>query len=333
MDAPNRALQTSQVLSSSLYFWWLAFLRCSKDYWWCCQQRGQCQDPRLVKVYEEFGDIFKYQSFFQWWAANGVRLFDSPQLEMDFVRFLASGIEILLAKDLVKPRAEMVYLAIPMNFDTQAFAAAVLQAWLTARIRGQHYQQDIKYRLHSMKLQSQQTIVPCYRSWALNECVNTSTVSDVLHTWSGHHMGHHLHLSPANRVQSLDTRAVTLRKQSNLRTLFSRNVKDARALIDNVEIGRFPCKAAVPSQTRWSAMQRDELEHAVIQGQWQGRNWMAQEHAFMLPDHDLELQGTNATRKQHVMAALADFGNLATPFLQPKRVRNNKPTTHGSSHA
>jgi hypothetical protein len=54
MDTPIHAVQVTSALSSSLYFWWLAYLRCSKDYWWCCQQKGCCEDERLVNVYKIF---------------------------------------------------------------------------------------------------------------------------------------------------------------------------------------------------------------------------------------------------------------------------------------
>ena len=74
MDTPNMALRTSQLISSSLHFWWVAFLRCSKDYWWICQQKGNCLDSRLVKVWQDFGDVFQYNSLMQWWKDRGVIL-------------------------------------------------------------------------------------------------------------------------------------------------------------------------------------------------------------------------------------------------------------------
>ena len=56
MDMPTRRPLAHAEITASLYFWWLAFLRCSRDYWRCCQQRGQCQDDRLVRVWEDFGN-------------------------------------------------------------------------------------------------------------------------------------------------------------------------------------------------------------------------------------------------------------------------------------
>ena len=70
MDTPNLALRTSQLISSNLHFWWVAFLRCSKDYWWICQQKGQCLDTRLVKVWQDFGDVQRYWREDQRWTPN-----------------------------------------------------------------------------------------------------------------------------------------------------------------------------------------------------------------------------------------------------------------------
>lgn len=324
MDAPNRALQTSNALSSSPYFWWLAFLRCSKDYWWCCQQQGRCQDARLVKVYEEFGDIYQYPSFLHWYAAHGVRLFDSPQVEMDFVKYLTAGIEVLLPKDLVKPRPGAICLAIPFGLEISILMNAVLNAFQTARIRGAHNVQDAKYRLQEYEYKSKKAMMGVYRTLGLKQCVNSSNASDRLHTWSGYQIGHQLKLCPQNDPQTTDTHAIRLRKQNNVRQHIKRNLEASAGLIANVEIGRFPCKDKVEQQARWTPMQMEELDAAVLSGQWQGRNWVAQEHAFMLPEHELQLGGTTASRQQDVLSVLADFGNLATPFLQPKRVRNKK---------
>ena len=119
MDTPVNTHSTSQALQASLYFWWLAFLRCSKDYWWCCQQRGQCQDDRLVRVWQDFGDIHQPKRMMQWWQGHGARLFVSPQIEMEFVKILASGIEFLLDQDLSHPRPGMLCVAIPLSLEAQ----------------------------------------------------------------------------------------------------------------------------------------------------------------------------------------------------------------------
>jgi len=63
LDTPNHALRSNDLLASSLHFWWVAFLRSSKDFWWICQQNGKCHDERLIKIWEDFGDLYQYNSF------------------------------------------------------------------------------------------------------------------------------------------------------------------------------------------------------------------------------------------------------------------------------
>jgi len=156
MDASIREVQATSALSSSLYFWWLAYLRCSKDYWWCCQQKGRCEDERLVSVYSKFGDVFKYRTLLDWWSDYGAHLFDSPQIEMDFVTYLPSGVEVLISQDLIQPRLGMLCFAIPLGLDHQKAIASILEVWDVANIRGQHYMQDAQYQLQPIDFKSKQ---------------------------------------------------------------------------------------------------------------------------------------------------------------------------------
>ena len=321
MDMPSRVTPDVPSVAASLYFWWLAYLRCSKDYWWCCQQEGSCVDPRLVQVYDKFGDLFKYRTLPEWWAAHGARLFDSPQIEMDFVKYLASGVEVLINQDLIKPREGMLCLAIPLSLDLQQAISSMLEAWETATIRGKHYMQDAQCQLHPIDFKSKQTIVPCYRTWVLLQCVESSASTDRLNSWSGYQIGRHLELSPRNAIQTYDSRTVSLRKQSNIRAHFSRKIKDAKSIIENVEIGRFPCKDSVEKVQRWTPRQQAELDEALEQGKWQHSDWLLKEHAFLLPEHDLPLGNTSDSHQSDVLSVLNDFGSLDMPFLKPKRIR------------
>ena len=136
MDMPNHALQTSQLLSSSLHFWWIAFLRSSPDYWWICQQNGCCQDERLVRVWQDFGNLYEYTSLAQWWQDKGPALFDSPQVEIALTADMLAGLQLLQNKDLATPKPGMLCLAIPLTMDAGALSAAIARVFQNARIRG-----------------------------------------------------------------------------------------------------------------------------------------------------------------------------------------------------
>ena len=131
MDMPTRRPLAHAEITASLYFWWLAFLRCSRDYWWCCQQRGQCQDDRLVRVWEDFGDVFRYPCLMHWWQEHGAKLFDLPRLDMRLNKYLASGLELLIHSDLVIARPDMVCMAIPLYLDTEVARTAILALMAT----------------------------------------------------------------------------------------------------------------------------------------------------------------------------------------------------------
>ena len=62
----------------SQLFWWIAYLRLSEDYWWCCQQKGDSADLQLRYIFEQFGDLYSFASLDEWWRANGHRLFGIP---------------------------------------------------------------------------------------------------------------------------------------------------------------------------------------------------------------------------------------------------------------
>ena len=318
MDMPIQKPLAQTAITASLYFWWLAFLRCSKDYWWCCQQGGRCMDERMVHVWEDFGDVFRYQCFMHWWQENGSKLFDSPQMEIHFNKYLASGLELLINSDLVVARPGMVCIAIPIYLDTEVARNVIWDAWEMGRVRGTHYDKDAKYQLFKLDLKGRKTIVPAYRAWALNICVQNCAETNELKHWGGFEMGRHLNLSPRNQIRDKDTLENRKRKQNLLRTTFWQSKKAAADLIANVEIGKFPCKSKVAQCQRWTHAQQISMDKAIDDGQWQHSNWMAQEYSFMLPD---EAAHANTGPGPKAIYILDDFGAVDTPFLAPKRVR------------
>lgn len=196
MDTPNLALHTSQLISSNLHFWWVAFLRCSKDYWWICQQKGQCLDTRLVKVWQDFGDVFQHHSLMHWWLARGTDLFDSPQVEIDFVEYLASGMLVLRRQDLVHPQKGKICIAIPLDLDRKKMLAAVEAVLKIANVRGAHYDQDAKYQLIYTDPRTLRKLIPAYCTWALKLCVEQSQKGDTINKWKSYEMGRQLNATP-----------------------------------------------------------------------------------------------------------------------------------------
>ncbi len=65
--------------SNSVYYYWWAFLKRSKEYNACCESGGK---GKLSKLYSDFGDV-RGNDFKKWWndSDKGVRLFAEPKNE------------------------------------------------------------------------------------------------------------------------------------------------------------------------------------------------------------------------------------------------------------
>ncbi len=316
MDTPNHALHSEDLLASSMHFWWIAFLRCSKDFWWICQQKGECLDERLVKVWKDFGDIFQYESFTQWWLHKGAALFDSPQLEMDLSHALSSGLQLLLRTDLKRPHPGMICLAIPLHLDSASASSAIIKLFEMARIRGKHYDRDAKYQvIKGGNEKNYRSIKPAYLSNALRVCVEHSTPGDQINQWGNYQMSKFLELCPQHHPQPGDSIIRTKNKQKAMRTKNSQAYGMAAKLIENVEIGRFPSAKKVETRVRWTTQQKQELDAAVASGRWQRSSWFANEHAFMLPTHFVGETYVDTKLQQQCLTLLNDLRDTHQSFF------------------
>jgi len=39
------------------------------------KEEGRCLDPRLVQIWRDFGDLYRYETFTHWWVDRGEALF------------------------------------------------------------------------------------------------------------------------------------------------------------------------------------------------------------------------------------------------------------------
>ena len=315
MDTPNHALYSNDLLASSLHFWWIAFLRSSKDFWWICQQKGKCLDERLIKIWEDFGDLYQYDSFTEWWVKKGTKLFDSPQIEMELVKALTSGLELLLKTDLKKQKPGMVCLAIPTHLDPKTVSKAVLKLFTTARLRGAHYDQDARYQIiKSGNKKAYKSIKPAYLTNALNVCIDHSTDTDPINRWGTYQVSKFLELCPQHHPKAGDSITKTKSKQKAMRTKSSQASSMAAKLIANVEIGRFPSCSDVPTRARWTPSQEADLKSAISLGQWQKASWFESEHLFMLPEHHVSDTQFDGHKQLRCLDLLSDMRGLSHAF-------------------
>lgn len=317
MDRRTIESLASSSINASLFFWWIAILRCSKDYWWCCEQNGSCLDPRLVNVWENFGDIYKYDCFMHWWQDRGPRLFDSPQVEMK-LKNLGFGLCFLAMDEIVNPQADMIYLAIPKYLNTLEAQSILYEAWQLARVRGEHYTVNAKYQLFNLGLRGLKTIIPAYKSMMLSIFVNHCTKDFRLSKWRDFEMGLHLNVSPNQKILDRDNLKVRAEKRNTVRNAFRKTIESFHRLIGNVEIGVFPSKEPVATLPRWTTKQQRLLNEAVTLGRWHSEDWAKREMAYMLPDQEIH---PGQDHPHEIFQILEIFGGIDTPFLEPKRKR------------
>jgi hypothetical protein len=256
-----------------------------------------------------------------WWQENGSRLFDSPQIEIEFIKQLGAGLELLLKSDLVTARPGMICIAIPEFLDTVEAQQIIWQAWQLARVRGKHYDVDAKYQLFDLCLRSKKTIIRSYKSMALAISVEYSAANEPIHKWGDFEMGGYLNVSPKNKVLKTDTAQTSAKKRNAVRNIFSQTKDSSMELVANVEIGRFPCKDPVESCTRWTAQQQADLDHAVRSGQWHSGTWLEKEHAFLMPNQPIFFGDQHVSSTEQIMQY---FGGLKASFLTPKRQSKKK---------
>jgi hypothetical protein len=251
-----------------------------------------------------------------WWQDNGARLFDSPQMEIDFIQ-LGAGIELLLFKrDLVFARPGMICIAIPEYLDTVEAQSNIWRAWQLARVRGQHYEVDAKYQLFKLCIRSKKTIIRAYKSLALVVSVEHSNSGEPMHKWGDFEMGRYLNVSPKNKITKTDSTETAASKRNAVRNIFGQTKDSALELIANVEIGKFPCKDPVVPCARWSDAQQTALDQAIKSGQWHSSAWLAKEHDFLIPNEPIFVGNPQDSSTEQI---LRHIDGLKVSFLTPKR--------------
>ena len=301
------AFPSTREMSSTLYFWWLLYLRSSLDYWWICREKGSCDDPRLVKVWMDFGDLFQYKSAAHWWKERAAGVFDNPQTEMDLIAPVGSGIEILRDEDLTKPRPGMLCLAVPISLDPQQVNAYLMETWNNAILLGTYKPKKAKYQIKKFDGKSKKTIIT-----ALEQCAMQTATGERINRWGCFEMGSHLKLGLQKMTEKVEVSVkATVKKQKSIRSLFCQNKLSAAKYISNVEVGIFPSTKEVEKIPRWTSSQQKRLDQAKFDGTWHSSGWLGREFDFMLPEATLE---TSVNESEGVLSRIDGFRILGNLF-------------------
>jgi hypothetical protein len=251
--------------SRSAYRWWFETLRCSRDYWWVCEQRGETLDPDLKRVWEHFGDVFT--SYFEtWWDQTGHHIFAErvgpPRIESvnEFVamqccadeKVLVLAVPLLMTDKVLKRNFSEV-LAFHRGREIRS-SDALFPLRKTSRIRLGVIEQALRVWLHRHTLDHESGINRSELGW---DEAN-----------SNYQIGELLDVSPKHRKRPGDPLLVQKKKERVMRVAVSRATSRAVGLISNAEIGVFPSFIPVAGRERWTTRQAQSLEKAVKRGKW-----------------------------------------------------------------
>jgi hypothetical protein len=309
------AFPSARQMPSTLYFWWLVYLRSSLDYWWICQEKGKCNDPRLVKVWKDFGNLFQYNSALDWWNDCGAGVFDNPQTEIDLLAPLGSGIQVLRDEDLIAPHPGMLCLAVPFPMDLDQVNAYFSETWKNALLLGNFFPKTAKYQIKKFDGKSKKTIITAFQAIALERCKLQTANEEKINQWGCYEMGSYLKLGSQRKrsEKSQDSPKAAVKKQKSIRSLFCQNKESAAKYISNVEIGIFPSTKEVEKVQRWTSSQQERLDQAIADGAWQSNGWLSKEFDFMFPE-TLMAVSINESESDGVLSRIAGFGVLGNNF-------------------
>ena len=308
---------SAREMRSTLYAPWLMYLRCSLDYWWICQEKGKCKDERLVKVWQDFGNLYQYKSAEEWWNDRGAGVFDNPQTEMDLLAPLGSGIKVLSDIDLSTPHPGMLCLAVPFPMALEQVNAYFSETWKNALLTGNFAPKRAKYQIKKYDGKSKKTIITAYQAIALDLCKLQVLNEEKINRWGCYEMGSYLKLGLQRKKaeKSNISKNASVKKQKSIRSLFCQNKESAAKYISNVEVGIFPSTKEVEKVPRWTRIQQKRLDQAKADGAWQSSEWVGKEFDFMFPDKLLATSiNVSESESNSVLSKIAGFGVLGNNF-------------------
>lgn len=249
----------------SPYYWWWAYLRLSKDYWWVCQRRGVADDPRLREVYRDFGKVYE-MTFSQWWNRRGVDLFNE-QVALPAVRQLNPH-EMQLSKKLERH----LLLEIPINLTEKTIISQV------RKLLREHPQREVlressaQRKLAKLIGIRQDVIESAYAVWRVHHESRDGRVVEKIGQAKGtkslYQIGKELRLVKTCMPAATDGKELAAKKINGMKVAVSRMLSRANNLIENVSVGVFPSIQAVREPIVWREVQQKKLAEAIAAGQW-----------------------------------------------------------------
>lgn len=249
----------------SPYFWWWAYLRLSKDYWWVCQLKGKADDPRLRSMYRDFGDVFA-MPFEDWWRKQGNDLF-AERIAPPEVREL-DRINMRLSPGM----SSHLLLEIPLNL-TEATIIKQLKKLLR-----NHPSREVERRSSAKRPLAKFTgirkdllqiaHVTWQMHWQSRDLSQSYKIGQVQGSKSLYQIGKELRLVRTCMPVVTDNAERAAKRVNGMKVAVSRMLARANYLAQNAAVGTFPSVQPVAESIVWRSAQQQRMEEAVAAGEW-----------------------------------------------------------------
>lgn len=249
----------------SPYYWWWAYLRLSKDYWWACQRRGVADDPRLRAMYRDFGRVYE-MTFEEWWDRKGIDLF-SEQVALPMVREL-NGYNIQLSPGL----NDFLLLEIPIHLTERTIIKQVRELLREHPNRAVTRSTTAHRQLSKLIGIRADVIEIAHETWRRQHESRSHALDksddQIKGTKSLYQIGKEMRLVSSCMPLPTDTRDRAAKKVNGMKVAVSRMLLRANCLIENAAIGTFPLLKPVKEPVVWRPVQQMRLDEAVAAAQW-----------------------------------------------------------------
>ena len=249
----------------SPYYWWWAYLRLSRDYWWVCQRKGIADDQRLRAMYRDFGNVYE-QTFEAWWQRRGAGLF-SEQIALPRVRELDA-----MNLKLSPGRAEHLLLEIPVHLTERTIIAQV------RKFLRQHPEREVQRVSHAQRPLAkligirQDVIESAHAVWRVHYESRDGRVVDKIGQAHGskslYQIGKELRLVRSCMPVVTDNKERAAKRVNGMKVAVVRMLSRANNLTANAAVGVFPSIQPISEPIVWRPVQQRKLEEAVAAGLW-----------------------------------------------------------------
>lgn len=296
-----------EIIRSSQLFWWAAYLRLSKEYWWCCQQNGDCLDEELRRVYENFGNLFSYTSLDEWWSIYGEKLFGMPDTNKKIL--CSNNLNNTIDKNIG------IMLTIPFGLQREDLDKQINYLLDKNSYFEKCGSKTAMYQLEDYPTKARRRLLSAYQTWCLQELVSDVRIKDKMSSWGQYEIGSGLNLSPRQHPHHQDSLTTLKAKQKAVRATTKQNYDDANRLISNVEIGKFPSKSKVLPRLRWTPQQLKHRDEAIADGMWQSVGWISKEYSFLDPHQSRLFQADRTSDPKESISLLLAYKKMHLPFM------------------